>query len=144
VYGEGFSTTVLPVYSAETRGFVVDEHLGRDLDAGQAVRLRGAAVDLGGGLRQRLALFARQQLGELSLVRAQHFGALLHEHGTLGERLAAPCAECRARGFHGPVEMRTVRRGAAREDFAECRIDDVELELTLFELAADQQRKIRP
>ena len=50
---------------------VVREHLDRDLDSDHAVRLRGAAVDLGDRLRERLALLAREQLGELVLVLAE-------------------------------------------------------------------------
>ena len=122
---------------------VVGEHLDGNLDADHAVGLRRAAIDLGDGLRQRFALLARQELGELGLPRAQLLRELLHERGTFRERARAPGGKRAARSGDGAVELGAVRSRTAREHGAERRIDDVEVVRALLELAVDQQREIR-
>ena len=122
---------------------VVGEHLDGNLDADHAVGLRGAAIDLGDGLRERFALLARQELGELVLPLAQVLRELLHERRTFRERARAPGGKRAARSGDGAVELGAVRSRTAREHGAERRVDDVEMLRALLELAADQQREIR-
>ena len=59
--------TERPVTQLDVLVVVVGDDLDGNLDADHAVGLRGAAIDLGDGLRERLALLARQELGELVL-----------------------------------------------------------------------------
>ena len=111
-----------PVAQLDVLVVVVGEHLDGNLDADHAVRLRGAAVDLGDGLRERLALLARQELGELVLPLAQPLRELLHERGTLRERARAPGGKRAARGGDGAVELaRGAQPGSAR---TRCRAPD--------------------
>ena len=95
-----------PVAQLDVLVVVVGEHLDGNLDADHAVGLRGAAIDLGDRLRERLALLARQELGELVLPLAQLLRQLLHERGAIRERARAPGGK-RARA-------RQRRRGRAR------------------------------
>src|SRR6185503_14087055 len=108
------------------------------------VGLRGAAVDLGNGLCERLALLARQELGQLVLTLAQLLRQALDERCAVGERARAPRGKRAARSVDGAVELGCARGWATREHSAERRIDDVELLTALDELAADQQREVGP
>ena len=110
--------------------------------ADHAVGLSGAAVDLGDRLRQRLALLARQELGELVLLRAQSLRQLFDERRTLGKRARAPRRKRAPRCGDGAIELRLLRRRAASEHGAERGIDDVEMVSALLELAVDQQGKV--
>jgi hypothetical protein len=117
---------------------ILDQRFHGDRDPGHAFRLAEGATDLVAGLRERLALFAGEELCKRFLVLTQDVRDLLEAQRPVLEGRRAPIAKGTAGRGDGAIELRTGRRRAAGEHAPGCGVDHVECALAADELAVDE------
>ncbi len=93
-------------------------------------------------MSQRLALFLREQPGDLRRTALQPVGQLEHQLPALVEGNVFPGRERGFGGGHGLVQLIQIRPGAHGHRLFGRRIDDVQGRGTGNQLAIDQQTEI--